>query len=332
MKAQPDGMRDGIRFLDENPEPPNTPEPPNSPNPKGPLKKKKKERPVALIAFLAVVAGGLIWRASNDEAVQVREVFEERFEVIDAPRIEVEAIMGSVRIVRGADRAVVCRVEATGKGRTGEDAAHALIALTPRMSRIGDGISVRVGGVDSGIGMERQSGPLNGKVSILMEVPEDAQVRVVSGLGSVKVRDIRGSIAARTRLGKIEVKGAEGVIVLDAAQGSIECEAERSLVLASTSNGSIRFKGSLAEGTSRLVTRNGSVDVKLPEDDRVVVDAKTGNGKVRSDFPMIPEKSPSGMIPVHLIDNGDHDNDNETDAMTRVEIRTSNGSIKVEKD
>lgn len=212
---------------------------------------------------------------------------------------------------------VVCRVETEGRGMTPGDAGRSLGMLKPVMRSTGDGVSVRIGGMES-------RGPISGGVAIRLEVPEDAQVRVVTGKGAIRVTDVHGSIAARSSLGKIEVKGVSGPLVLDSRNGSIEVEAHDSLVLASTSNGSIEFEGSLAEGTSRFRTSNGSVSLELPETQALIVDAKSGNGRVSSDFPIGRVRSDSGVIPVGF--------EPQELGIAGVEIRTGNGSIRVEKE
>ncbi|WP_152050112.1 DUF4097 family beta strand repeat-containing protein [Tautonia marina] len=312
MARSPENLRDGIRFLDETPEPVE----PTPPQASG-GKRKKKEWPVGLIAFLAVVTGGIVWKMAQDDEIAVREVYEERFEVDDAPRIEVDAIQGSVRVRRGSDGMVVCRVETEGRGMTPGEAGRSLGILKPVMRSTGDGVSIRIGGMES-------RGPISGGVAIRLEVPADAQVRVMTDQGSIRVSKVRGSIAARSGLGKIEVEGASGPLVLDSKNGSIEVEAEQSLVLASTSNGSIEFEGSLAEGTSRFRTSNGSVSLELPENQALIVDAKAGNGRVSSDFPIGRVRSESGVIPVGF--------DPQALGIAGVEIRTGNGSIRVEKE
>jgi hypothetical protein len=316
MARTPENFRDGIRFLDETPEPVGSPTPPPQAN--GPSDtKKKKEWPVGLIAFLAVVAGGIAWKMAQEEEIAVREVYEERFDVDRAPRIEVEAIQGSVRVLRGSDWEVRCRVETEGRGVSPMEAGRSLGRLKPVMRATGDGVSVRIGGMET-------PGPGPGNAVVRLEVPADAQVRVVTGKGRILVTDVQGSVAARSGLGRIEVKGASGPLVLDSKNGSIEVEAEDSLVLASTLNGSIEFEGSLAEGISRFRTGNGSVTLELPESQELMVDATSGNGRVTSDFPTGRVRSQAGVIPVgyEAVESG----------KAEVEIRTGNGSITVEKD
>ncbi|WP_169976680.1 DUF4097 family beta strand repeat-containing protein [Tautonia rosea] len=312
MARTPENLRDGIRFLDETPEPV-TPRPPQAAR----GKRSKKEWPVGLMAFLAVVTGGIVWKMAQEDEIAVQEVFEERFEVEEAPKIEVDAIQGSVRVRRGSEGVVICRVETEGRGTSAAEAGRSLGVLKPIMRSTREGVSVRIGGMES-------QRPSSGGVSIRLEVPEDAQVRVVTGLGSVRVADVRGSIAARSSLGKIDVKGASGPLVLDSKNGSIEVEAYDSLVLATTSNGSIEFEGSLAKGVSRMVTSNGSVTLSLPEDQSLVVDATSGNGRVSSDFPMGRVRPETGVIPVGY--------EPDADETASIEIRTGNGSIRVEQD
>src|SRR5690606_31391557 len=145
-----------------------------------------------------------------------------------------------------------CRVELEARGLTEEEARQALGRLRPAFSHGADSLRLRVG--PSG-GPDGRSG----RGEIRLGVPEGTDLRVVARDGSVRVEDVRGSVAVRTPNGRIEGEGARGPIVLESSNGSIECEAHDALVSALTSNGSITFRGSLAPGTSRMVTENGPV-------------------------------------------------------------------------
>ena len=137
---------EGIRFLDETPEPTIG----NPAQATAPKNRKKKEWPVGLMTFLAVVTGGILWKAAQEDRVVAREVFEERIQVEPAPRIEVEALQGSVRIRRGADRLVVCQVEAEGRGDSDEQARWSVRMRKPLIRSGSDGVSVRVGAPEEG--------------------------------------------------------------------------------------------------------------------------------------------------------------------------------------
>jgi DUF4097 and DUF4098 domain-containing protein YvlB len=268
------------------------------------------------MTFLAVVGvGSLIRSGGGPEGVEAREVIEDRVEVDDAPRVEIENFDGSIRVVRGDSGSVSYRVETSAGGIDEEDARRAVGLIRPVIQA--DPRTVRIL-VDHG----NAPAGWSGRAEVRLEVPAEAQVRVVTRNGSVRVREIHGSVAAKSTNGRIEVEDARGPIVLETANGAIECEARDALVSAETSNGSIEFRGSLAPGTSRMVAGNGSISLQLPEDSRVEVDADSRNGRVVSDFPI---RQDGGEVRAVLASS-------EDEPEARVLVRTSNGSIRVEKD
>ena len=301
---------EGIRFLDEAPEPPKgtTPKPTAT-------KAKRRDKPVTLLVFLAVVGGGVALRTSGlwTGDVRVQDRVEKRFEVGPAPKIEVEAFEGSVRVERGRSDEVSCRVETEAQGPTEAEARRNLEGL--RATVTGDSETVRVL-------VTRTRG--HGRASVRLEVPADAQVRIATRNGRVRVEEVEGSIAVRTTNGPIDVKRAVGLLVLETTNGPIDCEGRDAVVTARTSNGHLRFRGSLAPGTSRLTTSNGSVDVRLDARQRLRLDAETTNGRVESDFPI---RSGAGDGRALLVgDIGDDEPEAE------LILRTTNGKIEVERD
>ena len=301
---------EGIRFLDEAPETPEV----SNPKPNAP-KAKRRERPVTLLVFLAVVGGGLALRTAGlwSGDVRVQDRIEKRFEVGPSPKIEVEAFEGAVRVDRGRSDEVSCRIELEAQGPTEAEARRNLEHVRAIVS--GDSETVRVL-------VSRLRG--HGRASIRLEVPDDARLRIATRNGRVRVEEVEGSIAVRTTNGPIDVKEAGGLLLLETTNGPIDCEGRDAVVIARTSNGRLRFRGSLAPGTSRLTTSNGPVDVRLDASQRLRLDAETTNGRVESDFPI---RSDAGDGRATLV--GDVGGDSPE---AELILRTTNGKIEVERD
>ncbi|QDV33554.1 DUF4097 family beta strand repeat-containing protein [Tautonia plasticadhaerens] len=304
---------EGIRFLDENANP--APAGP-SPAPKTPGK-RRREWPIGTMTFLAVVGvGGLIRSGALRGEIEAKAVIEDRVEVDDAPRIEVETFEGPVRIHRGAVGEVSYQVETSARGDDEGDARRALDLIRPVIRADRGAVRIRVDHANT-------PGGWSGHAEVRLEVPADSQVRVVTRNGRVRVEEIHGSVAVKTGNGRIEVEDSAGPIVLETSNGSIDCEADDAIVSAETSNGSISFRGSLAPGSSRLTTSNGSVDVELPEHGRFRIDADSRNGRVVSDFPL--DRGDDGATAVLASSDGGS-------ADPRLLIRTRNGAIRIEQD
>lgn len=304
---------EGIRFLDEDANP--TPAGP-SPAPKAP-RKKRREWPVGTLSFLAVVGiGSLIRSGAFQGEIEARSVIEDRVGVDDAPRIEVETFEGPVRVGRGASGEVSYQVETSARGIDDEEARRALGLIRPVIEADRGAVRIRVDHANAPRGW-------SGRAEVRLEVPADAQVRVVTRNGRVRIEEIHGSVAAKTGNGRIEVEDASGPIVLETSNGSIDCEADDAIVSAETSNGSISFRGSLAPGSSRLTTSNGSVNLQLPEHGRFRINADSRNGRVVSDFPL-----DRGDVEASTILASSEGGATEP----RILVRTRNGAIRIEED
>ena len=130
---------------------------------------------------------------------------------------------------------------------------------------------------------------------------------LASGNGSVKVRDADGKVRVTTGNGSVDLAYAGGEVEIDSSHGSIHIEAPRDLaVRATTAMGSIRVEGGrvralhlnsmmggvtsdavLAPGAYELETGMGTISVELPPVVRARIEAQTGFGRVKSEFPLV---------------------------------------------
>jgi len=137
--------------------------------------------------------------------------------------------------------------------------------------------------------------------------------------GRLVLTDVTGTFDARTSNGRIEVDTMDGTARLRTSNGSVSISGLTGSVDAETSNGSISFDGELtAGGDNRLVTSNGSIQVKLRGTPSVSLDASTSNGKVNSERPILA-----------TVTKEDHIVGSYGDAEADLRIRTSNGSVTI---
>jgi hypothetical protein len=102
--------------------------------------------------------------------------------------------------------------------------------------------------------------------------------------------DIQGQVPRTTALqidrlsGSVEIDGVEGALTIVHDHGAVDVEEAAAPVEVTLENGDVRvgFRSVPAEGPLRLETSNGDVDVGLPPDASVQVDARTDVGTIRT--------------------------------------------------
>ena len=172
--------------------------------------------------------------------------------------------------------------------------------------------------------------------------------------GSVKLRKVEGNVEVTTKNGSVKVSGRIPAMKLTTRNGSIKASSSSSSSASSssgskgaalgrislnTNNGSIRYRGKasqlrvksrngsvkvqLEEGSKLssdgiVKTKNGSVKVTLPKSFSCALEAKTSNGRIRSDFDL--ESKGKKRISGTLGQGG-----------AKLSIETRNGSIRLQK-
>lgn len=157
-------------------------------------------------------------------------------------------------------------------------------------------------------GRLRASGPVNpGRkswwVSYRVQVPANYDLALGASNGSVSVTDVRGTINAETANGSIRMSDLGG------------------RVRARTTNGSTHVQVSGAkwdgEGLS-VVTSNGSARLDLPQNYSAELAVSTNNGGINIDFPVTVQGRLGRSVETTLGAGG-----------PKIEVRTSNGSVRV---
>lgn len=145
-------------------------------------------------------------------------------------------------------------------------------------------------------------GGIDRQVRYELTVPRTMNVEVSNTNGSILVANVAGRLDLDTTNGKIEV---------ERCAGSLE---------ASTTNGSIRAELlRLAKGAPvELETTNGRIEVALPRDFGVDVDARTTNGSIKSDLPVSTTKIGRSSLRGAVNGGG-----------SPLRLRTTNGGIEI---
>lgn len=180
---------------------------------------------------------------------------------------------------------------------------------------------------------------INVSVSYEIHTPKAVDLHLRTSNGKIEINGIEGTMDAGTSNGSIHLQGGRGDVKLHTSNGKIELEETIGRVHARTSNGKISASVERLEGEGvfsssngsidvkiyegfapiTITTSNGSIDLTLPSDFSGRLDAKTNNGRIRSEFPVTTTATEVSKTRLFgQIGSGGE---------TTVKLRTSNGSI-----
>ena len=143
-----------------------------------------------------------------------------------------------------------------------------------------DGRDVRIDGE-----RERSLFSYGTSVRFLLKVPQNYNLDLDTGGGSISVENLRGNVDAKTSGGSIKLGKITGDVEVKTSGGSIRVEEVAGNINGHTSGGSIRATISKQPTQDcRLTTSGGSVTAYLAASIKVDLDASTSGGRVRSEF------------------------------------------------
>lgn len=166
-------------------------------------------------------------------------------------------------------------------------------------------------------------GGVNLVVRYEIETPRAMALRLSTVQGGIRSRGTQGAVDAESVNGSVKLDAETGPITAQTVNGSISVQAERLVDAAKllTTNGSIKMEVSVSLGQVTAATNNGSVKLALPADWSGRIDAKTNNGRVRSDFAVEAGRKSRNRLKGDVGDGGD----------AVVKLRSMNGSIHLMK-
>jgi Putative adhesin len=276
----------------------------------------------------ALIIVGLIWLLSNlapnlpilgHGLGGGSALFDER---VDARRLALDAGSADVTLVRGDVRQI--QIQAFRDGGSDEDFTVSLVV---------DGETARVSHTSAPCFLL-----CDRSLSYVVTMPADAQVSVQSSSGDVTAEGLSGGVDLRTlsgdisltdvsgplavtttsgdievgagdvasanittTSGSVEIEGEASALVVQTVSGDIEITNTRSATVSlATTSGDIEYGGSLsAEGDHTVSTISGDVDLRLPEDAALAVEASSVSGSLTTDFPVsgtMADRTMSGTI------------------------------------
>jgi DUF4097 and DUF4098 domain-containing protein YvlB len=179
---------------------------------------------------------------------------------------------------------------------TGSDTREVQVRVTATGYRIGDEVRVE----------ERQSGnrvevevrvPHKAvigfavlSVEIDVALPHESDLDIHTGDGRIEVMDVKGDAHLATNDGRIRVYRADGSLNASTSDGSIEADGRSDALDVHTGDGHVRVNaqpGSKISGSGWSVrTKDGRVDLLVPDKFAADLDAEIHDGHVTVDIPV----------------------------------------------
>ena len=303
--------------------------------------KRRDTRWAIFAAFLAIVA--LLGLAGCDlddlvaglqsSAAKSEEIVETTFPVDGSPVLHIDSSNGAVS-VRGVEGQTEVRVTATlvSGGKTLEEAEDRRERIVVRMTQTGNEITLAYRQSEQDDDVKRYSG-----VQFDVTTPIDVEVDIdtsngaidlngLTGLfqvetsnGAIDADSLTGDLDAETSNGRISVYRSVGTFDLHTSNGEIRLEDVEGTIEADTSNGQILFHGLPVGDRHELRTSNGRIEVAIPSDCSVAIDAETSNSSISTDLPLVGDTQGDEWSATL---NGP--------ATVLMVLRTSNGNIRIE--
>jgi hypothetical protein len=205
-------------------------------------------------------------------------------------------------------------------------------AINTRYRQQGNAITVTVA-IENGL-------PMATWVDFDVAIPRDASAKIAVGAGTLSAAGVSGNVVLQDTNGSIWVGHVTGAIALQTTSGSINTSQVNGQVSAVTANGTITaistrlgghslvqaqsgtisFHGSLDPGCHAVFRNtNGAIGITLPRSASVLVDARTPDGSINSEFSSVHVVSEAkGRVASGRVGR---------DAPARLRIQTKSGSI-----
>jgi hypothetical protein len=140
-----------------------------------------------------------------------------------------------------------------------------------------------------------------------------------SGSGSIRGTGVAGAITAHTGSGSIEVsQDGAGDVSATSGSGSIVLSGVRGGVQASTASGTVRVAGQQTAAWE-LASSSGGIVVELAGQPKFTLDARTGGGRIETDYPVAVSGTTERRSLRGAVNGGG----------PLLHIRTNSGSIRV---
>jgi hypothetical protein len=253
-------------------------------------------RSTAVAVLFSLAAAASAWAGSASETI------DRSYKLPPGHQVVVLNLNGPVAVTAWEQPVVRLVAVKTARATTDGRARAYLRELQVRVEQTGGKLFIRTHtpGSEGGIKGWLTCAGIDSEVAYHLTLPREAQLSATTVNGDVAVDGLVASVRANS---------TNGNVVLE-VEGDVE---------ASSVNGNIRvaIRKSEPRSAMELSTVNGSIVMLLPPEFRAFVDARTTNGSVASDLPLVVEGRRSRSKLVGSLNGG----------TTRLTLRTTNGSI-----
>lgn len=127
---------------------------------------------------------------------------------------------------------------------------------------------------------------------IEIHMPREGKVRLHTGDGEIRLRDLKGELDVESGDGRVEVEGVDGVLRAHSGDGRVRAQGRFDNLDISTSDGRIEaeaMRGSTIGQGWNLKTGDGGVSLMVPENFAADISLRTGDGHITLDMPVTVE-------------------------------------------
>ena len=161
-------------------------------------------------------------------------------------------------------------------------------------------------------------------LEIRVSLPAASDLDVHTRDGNLEIDGIQGTENLRTGDGNASLRGVSGSLQLETGDGNLDVDGRFDALTLHTGDGNIDAvarSGSVMKAGWVLRTGDGNVHLRLPDNFAADLDAHTGDGHVRSDFPVTTTTSGEHNDLRGKINGGGQ----------TLEIRSGDGTIQIER-
>jgi len=244
-------------------------------------------------------------------ALASAEEWSHNYPVSGKPEVVVDANDGDVEILTSSSQQVSVRVIAHGWKINDE------LHITGNQS--GNRVEIRLqhpGKVCFGLCFQ--------SIRVELRVPRESDLNVRTGDGNVRVNDVRGTLQLQTGDGDVRVRDVEGSLRAETNDGNVDVAGRFDVLNLRTGDGNVDAEiaaSSTQQPGWMLRSGDGNIRLRLPDYFAADLDAHTGDGKVKVDFPIMTSSSNKENAVRGRINGGG----------ISIEVQSGDGDIRVEK-
>jgi DUF4097 and DUF4098 domain-containing protein YvlB len=162
------------------------------------------------------------------------------------------------------------------------------------------------------------------RVEIMVRMPQQGQVDLRTGDGSIRLQGLKGNMDLKSGDGAVEIEQVDGDLRAHTSDGHIRAQGRFDELDLSTGDGRVEatvLSGSAVSQNWTVQTGDGAVHLQLPSDLAADVDLQTGDGHISVGIPVTVQGQMGGNHMRGKLNNGGN----------LVTVHTGDGSIEVEK-